>query len=196
MSQPKEKKVMTFQEMRRKINEPVPEPPPPIDLDGIKEQARQEGHRQALEQIKAARDAQAAAQASAQALVQDFEASKAAWIGEIRTHLGEALLSAIQKLIQLPEAQAAILEKSFGEAVAQLAENQPVTVYVQPKDLDFAEQLAADKIHFKVKPDSNMTGGVRFSGEQGEWNAGLEIAVNSLIESLQHWLQDAEANRL
>lgn len=196
MSQPSEKKVVTFQDMRRKLNEPVPEPPPPIDLDGIKETARQDGHRQALEQIKAARDAQAAAQSSAQALVDDIAVSKAAMVDEIRSHLGEALLNAIQKLIDLPEAQSAILEKSFAEAVAQLAENQPVTVYVQPKDLDFATQLTADNVHFKVKPDSNMSGGVRFSGEQGEWNAGLEIAVDSLIDALKHWLQDAEAERL
>ncbi|MEC8277980.1 MAG: hypothetical protein VX026_09705, partial [Myxococcota bacterium] len=68
MSQSPEKKVMTFQEMRRKLNEPVPEPPPPIDLDGIKEQAREEGHRQALEQVQAAQEAQAEAERSAQEL--------------------------------------------------------------------------------------------------------------------------------
>ena len=41
-----------------------------------------------------------------------------------------------------------------------------------------------------------MSGGVRFSGEQGEWDAKLEIAVDSLIDSLQHWLQEDEADRL
>ena len=196
MSQSPEKKVMTFQEMRRKLNEPVPEPPPPIDLDGIKEQAREEGHRQALEQVQAAQEAQAEAERSAQELIRDFEELKAAWVNEIRSHLGGAMMSAIKKLIQLPEAQTAILEKSFAEAVSQLAENQPVTVYVQPSDLSFAEQLASERVHFKVKPDSSMSGGVRFSGEQGEWDAKLEIAVDSLIDSLQHWLQEDEADRL
>ena len=196
MSQPTEKKVMTFQEMRRKLNEPVPEPPPPIDLDGIKEQAREEGHRQALDQVQAAQEAQAMAEQSAQQLIQDFEDLKSAWVDEIRGYLGQAMISAIQKLIAVPEAQAAILEKSFSEAVSQIAENQPVTVYVHPNDLNLAERLSADKIHFTVKPDNNMSGGVRFSGEQGEWDAALEIAVNGLIESLQYWLQEDEAERL
>ena len=85
MSQPTEKKVMTFQEMRRKLNEPVPEPPPPIDLDGIKEQAREEGHRQALEQIQAAQEAQAAGEQSAQQLVLDFEDLRTNFFGWMKS---------------------------------------------------------------------------------------------------------------
>jgi flagellar biosynthesis/type III secretory pathway protein FliH len=196
MSGSKTKRVMTFQEMRKKINEPVPEPPPPIDLDGIKETARLEGHQQAQDEIKAAREAQLAAEASAQALVSEIETAKSAWIQEVRTHLGRAMISAIENLVSIPEAQAAIMEKNFSEAVAQLAENQPVTVYVQPQDLEFAERLTSENVCFTVKPDPNLSGGVRFSGEQGEWDASIDIAVNSLIEAISHWLQDAEADRL
>lgn len=196
MSNSKSKGVMTFQEMREKLRAPTPEPPPPIDLDGIREKARLEGHRQALDQIKAAREAQAAAEASAQGLVSELEAAKAAWVHEIREHIGGAIIQAIQGLIAIPEVQAAALEKSFAEAVSQLAENQPVTVYVQPHDLEFTERLTSENVNFSVKPDPNMSGGIRFSGEQGEWDASLEIAVNSLLEAVTHWLQDAEANRL
>ena len=90
------------------------------------------------------------------------------------------MISAIQKLITVPEAQAAIQKIICGGCFA-IAENQPVTVYVHPNDLNLAERLSADKIHFTVKPDGNMSGGVRFSGEQGDWDARLEIAVDGLI---------------
>ena len=196
MSNSKSKGVMTFQEMRAKLNTPVPAPPPPIDLDAIREKARLEGHRQALEQIKAAREAQAAAEASAQGLISELETVKTAWVHEIREYIGGAIIQAIQGLVIIPEVQAAALEKSFTEAISQLAENQPITVYVQPHDLEFTERLTSDNVNFSVKPDPSMSGGIRFSGEQGEWDASLEIAVNALLEAVTHWLKDAEANRL
>ena len=92
----------------------------------------------------------------------------------------------------MPEAQAAI-QKNHLQAVSK-CENQPVTVYVHPNNE--LGRTPISESHFTVKPDGNMSGGVRFSGEQGDWDARLEIAVDGLIESLQHWLQEDEADRL
>lgn len=190
------KRVTSFREMRAKLNEPVPEPPPPIDLDGIREKSRLEGHQQAEDQVKAAREAQKFAEDSAQSVLTSLEESKSLWVKEVRDYMGEVLVKTIESLVELPEFQESMIKKSFAEAMEQLADNQPITVYVRPQDIEFTEKLTSDKINFTVKPDPEMDGGVRCSGEQGEWDASINIVMDSIKEIIDHWLKDAEADRL
>ena len=128
--------------------------------------------------------------ANFESLKAEMEEAIVRWRNEIRSHTGEALISALTQILQMPDLIDIGLANRIKQAVAELSDKKPIQIHVSPKQKEFAENILGSNSSWEVVADPAVDTGALIKAEQGRWDTRMQIAINETIAIIQAWVQD------
>ena len=176
--------------------EPEPEPDvavePPIDIEAEKKKAFDQGYAKAKAEFMRYKSEAERLEKGFQEILGSVQESRVSWVQEVREGVAESIQVALHHIAQHPKLQAAILAQKLSEAMTQLAEEKELTVFVDPSNVELAEQFLADRVGWNVQPSSNVGAGAILESTNGVWDARMQVTLDEIDDILASWMVDLE----
>ena len=176
--------------------EPEPEPDvavePPIDIEAEKKKAFDQGYAKAKAEFMRYKSEAERLEKGFQEILGSVQESRVSWVQEVREGVAESIQVALHHIAQHPKLQAAILAQKLSEAMTQLAEEKELTVFVDPSNVELAEQFLADRVGWNVQPSNNVGAGAILESTNGVWDARMQVTLDEIDDILASWMVDLE----
>lgn len=180
--------------------QPEPEPEveksvePPVDIEAEKKKAFEQGYAKAKAEFLRYKSEAERLEKGFQEILGSVQESRLSWVQEVREGVAESIQVALHHIAQHPKLQAAILAQKLSEAMTQLAEEKELTVFVDPSNVELAEQYLAEKTGWNVKASSNVGAGAILESTNGVWDARMQVTLDEIDDLLASWMVDLESS--
>ena len=168
--------------------------PPPVDVEAEKKNAYDQGYAKAKAEFSRYKTEAERLEKGFQEILDAVQESRLQWIQEVKEGVSESMQAALHHIARHPKLQTAILAQKLSEAMGRLAEESPLTVFVDPENIDFARQYVTDKVGWTVEGSTDVGSGAILESSNGVWDARMKVTLDEMDEALTSWMVGMESN--
>ena len=176
--------------------EPEVEAPvePQVDVEAEKKKAYEQGYAQAKAEFLRYKSEAERLEKGFQEILGSVQESRLSWVQEVREGVAASIQVALHHIAQHPKLQSAILAQKLSEAMTQLAEEKELTVFVDPSNVELAQQFLAEKVGWNVQPSNDVGAGAILESTNGIWDARMQVTLDEIDDMLAAWMVDLESS--
>ena len=67
-------------------------------------------------------------------------------------------------------------------------------MFVDPSNVELAEQLLSDKVGWNVQPSNDVGAGAILESTNGVWDARMQVTLDEIDDLLAAWMVDLESS--
>ena len=179
---------------------PDPEPEvevpiePKVDVEAEKKKAYDQGYAKAKAEFMRYKSEAERLEKGFQEILGSVQESRMSWVQEVREGVAESIQVALHHIAQHPKLQSAILAQKLSEAMTQLAEEKELTVFVDPSNVELAQQFLSDKVGWNVQASNDVGAGAILESTNGVWDARMQVTLDEIDDMLAAWMVDLESS--
>jgi flagellar assembly protein FliH len=162
-----------------------------IDIERLVAEAREEGRREAREELAEAIRGYEVSKTRLEEMVQALDGCREGWAHQLRVSTGDLLLQTLERLVsEVPELLDEHLRKGCELAIEQMLSVQVVDLIVHPDDLGLAEDLIGEREGWAILTDDSIRGGCMVEAPSGRLDATLDAALAAITEAVEGWKKE------
>ncbi len=179
---------------------PDPEPEvevpiePKVDVEAEKKKAYDQGYAKAKAEFMRYKSEAERLEKGFQEILGSVQESRMSWVQEVREGVAESIQVALHHIAQHPKLQSAILAQKLSEAMTQLAEEKELTVFVDPSNVELAQQFLSEKVGWSVQASNDVGAGAILESTNGIWDARMQVTLDEIDDMLATWMVDLESS--